>query len=71
MTTNLRRTIAKELHRLVRQNYVRRAVDVKGLRDPYQADLVEMIPLAKLNKGYKHIMTVIPNAFTKFAYAFP
>ena len=70
MTTNVRRTIAMELHRPVRRNFPRRAVEVKGLHDLYQADLVEMIPHAKSNKGYKYLMTVI-NAFSKFAYAIP
>ena len=64
------KTIAKELHRPVRRNFPRRAVEVKGLHDLYQADLVEMIPDAKSNKEYKYMMTVI-NAFTKFAYAIP
>ena len=59
-----------ELHRPVRRNFARRAVELKGLYDLYQADLVEMIPHAKVNKGYKYLMTVI-NAFSKFAYAVP
>lgn len=67
---NVRKTIAKELHRPVRRNFTRRAVEIKGLNDLYQADLVEMIPYAKVNKGYKYLMTVI-NAFSKFAYAVP
>jgi len=70
MTTNVRKIIAMELHRPVRRNFVRRAVEVKGLHDLYQADLVEMISHAKSNKGYKYLMTVI-NAFSKFAYAIP
>ena len=69
-TNSVRRTIAMELHRPVRRNFPRRAVEVKGLHDLYQADLVEMIPHAKWNKGYKYLMTVI-NAFSKFAYAIP
>ena len=40
------------------------------MHDLYQADLVEMIPYARVNKGYKYMMTVI-NAFTKYAYAVP
>lgn len=67
---SVRKTIAKELHRPVRRNFPRRAVEMKGINDLYQADLVEMIPHAKVNKGYKYLMTVI-NAFTKFAYAIP
>ena len=59
----VRKTIAMELHRPVRRNFVRRAVKLKGLYALYQADLVEMIPHAKVNKGYKCLMTVI-NAFS-------
>lgn len=66
----VRKVIATELHRPVRRNFARRAVELKGLYDLYQADLVEMIPHAKVNKGYKYLMTVI-NAFSKFAYAVP
>lgn len=59
-----------ELHRPVRRNFTRRAVELKGLFDLYQTDLVDMIPHAKVNKGYKYLMTVI-NAFSKYAYAVP
>ena len=67
---SVRKTIAKELHRPVRRNFPRRAVELKGLHDLYQADLVEMIPHAKVNKGFKYLMTII-NAFSKYAYAVP
>ena len=40
------------------------------IRDRDQADLVEMIPQAKANKGFKYLMTII-NAFSKYAYAVP
>jgi L-rhamnose mutarotase len=70
MTTDARRTIAEELHRPARRNFPRRAVEIKGLHDLFQADLVEMIPHAKVNNGYKYLMTVI-NAFSKYAYAIP
>ena len=56
---NARKTIALELHRAVRRNFVRRAVELKGLHDLYQADLVEMIPYARANKGYKYMMTAV------------
>ena len=62
--------IAKELHRPARRNYVRRKVTLKNTKDLFQADLVEMIPYAKENKGMKYIMTMI-NCFTKFAFAVP
>jgi len=67
---NLRAAIAKELHKPVRRNFPRRHVELKGVNDLYQADLVEMIPFSRSNKGYKYILTMI-NCFTKFAIAFP
>lgn len=67
---NVRKTIALELHKPARRNFVRRAVELKGLYDLYQADLVEMISYSRMNKGYKYMMTVI-NAFSKFAFAVP
>lgn len=62
--------VAKELHRPARRNYVRRKVTLKGIRDLYQADLVEMIPYAKVNRGMRYILTML-NCFTKFAFAIP
>src|SRR5436190_4216068 len=62
--------VAKELHKSARRNYNRRRVTLKGINDLYQADLVELIPYAKTNKGMKYIMTMI-NCFTKFAFAVP
>ena len=49
----VRKTIAMELHRPVKRNLARRAVELKGIYDLYQADLEEMIPHANVNKGYK------------------
>lgn len=62
--------IADELHRPARKNYPRRKVTLKGPDDLYQADLVEMQPYSKVNKGYRYIMTII-NCFSKFAFAIP
>lgn len=67
---DVKRAIAEELHKPARKNYTRRKVTLKGIHDLYQADLVEMQPYAKLNKGYRYIMTMI-NCFTKFALAVP
>ncbi|WP_185964923.1 DDE-type integrase/transposase/recombinase, partial [Klebsiella pneumoniae] len=41
-----------------------------GINDLYQADLVEVRPHSKMNKGYNYILTVI-NCFTKVADAIP
>lgn len=62
--------IARELHRPGRRNFPTRMVTVKGLDDLYQADLVEMIPYARQNKGYRYIITII-NCLSKFALAIP
>lgn len=65
-----RRAIATELHRPARRCFTRCHVTLKGINDLYQADLVEMIPYAKVNKGMKYILTMI-NCFTKVAIAVP
>ncbi len=66
----IRKAIARELHAPARRKFPRRHVRLKGLNDLYQADLVEMIPHARLNRGMRYILTVI-NCFSKFAYAVP
>jgi len=63
-----KRDIAFELHKPARKNYTRRRVNVYGINDLWQADLVEMIPYSKKNKGYKYILCVI-DCFTKYAWA--
>lgn len=60
--------IATELHGAARRNYTRRRVNVYGKNDLFQADLVEMIPYSRQNKGHKYILCVI-DCFTKFAWA--
>lgn len=62
--------IVNELHRAARRNFKRRHTEIKGLNDLYQADLVEMIPYAGVNKGYKYILVLI-DAFSKFAWVQP
>lgn len=69
-TMNVKTGIAKELHKQSRVNFPRRYVELKGIHDLYQGDLVEVIPYSSVNKGYKYIMTII-NCFTKFAIAVP
>ncbi len=63
-----KRDIAFELHKPARKNYTRRIVNVYGKNDLWQADLVEMLPHSKKNKGFKYILCVI-DCFTKFAWA--
>lgn len=69
-TITMRGKLARELHKVSRKNFPRRHVELKGLEDLYQADLVDMIKFSKFNKGFKYIMTII-NCFSKFALAIP
>lgn len=69
-STNVKRQIVEEIHKPARKNFKRRSVIIKSLTDLFQADLVEMIPYSKENKGYKYILVVI-NCFSKFVWAFP
>lgn len=62
--------VVRELHKPARKRYKRRRVIVKGVRDLFQADLVEMIPFARVNKGFRYILVVI-DTFTKFVWALP
>jgi hypothetical protein len=62
--------LVNELHRSARKKFQRRRVIMKGLNDTWQIDLVEMIPYARENQGYKYLLTVI-DTFSKFAYAIP
>uniref|UniRef100_A0A1Y1LQW2 Integrase catalytic domain-containing protein n=1 Tax=Photinus pyralis TaxID=7054 RepID=A0A1Y1LQW2_PHOPY len=62
--------LVEELHKPARKNFPRRRVIIKGLNDLFQADLVEMIPYARTNKGFRYILVII-NAFSKFVWAFP
>lgn len=57
-----------ELHREARKNFRRRHVEMRSICDTIQADLVEMLPYAKDNRGMKYILVVI-NIFSKKAYA--
>lgn len=62
--------VVNELHKPARRNFQRRRVIVKGLNDLFQADLVEMLPYAKVNKNFNYILTVI-DCFSKYAWAIP
>lgn len=67
---NIKEDVVKELHKQARRNFRRRRVIIKNLNDLWQADLVEMIPYAKFNKGYRYILVVI-NTFSKYVWVQP
>lgn len=63
-------TEASELHTPIRRKFKRRRVFVYNIDDIWSADLKDMQLLAKQNKNYKYILTVI-DLFSKFSYAVP
>lgn len=67
-----KRQVAKELHAPARRRYPRRATVIRGYNDLFQADLVEMIPYARVpgNRGYKYILMVI-DTWSKYLWAIP
>lgn len=65
-----KKQIVNELHKPARRNYPRRRVITKGIDDLWQCDLVEMIPYARENKGYKYMLTII-DVFSKYAWVEP
>lgn len=67
---SLKTKIVNELHRPARINFPRRNTVIKGINDLFQADLIEVQPYSRINKGYRYILVVI-NCFTKVADALP
>ncbi|XP_015123511.1 uncharacterized protein LOC107045691 [Diachasma alloeum] len=67
---NKKATVVEELHRPARRNYPRRRVEVRGLDETWQADLVDMSAYYRENGGYKFLLTVI-DIFSKYAWAVP
>jgi len=59
-----------ELHKPIRHNFKKRRVFVFNIDDIWSADLKDMQSLAKHNKHYKYISTVI-DLFSKYAYSIP
>ena len=65
-----KRQLVEELHAPARKNFPRRRVIVRGYDDLWQADLVEMRPYSRFNRGYNYILTVI-DVLSKYAWAVP
>jgi len=70
MSEQEKRAVVEELHRPARRHYPRRHVDMRDIDDTWQADLVDMSAYAKVNRGYRFLLTVI-DTFSKFAWAIP
>ena len=62
--------LSEELHKSKRKNYPRRKIIVNHINEIFAADLVEMQKFAKLNKGYRYLLTCI-DIFSKFSWVIP
>ena len=67
---NHNKILSEELHKPKRKNYTRRKIIVNHIDEIFAADLVEMQKFAKLNKGYRYLLTCI-DIFSKFAWVIP
>ena len=67
---NSNKILSEELHKPKRKNYPRRKILVNYINEIFAADLVEMQKFAKLNKGYRYLLTCI-DIFSKFAFVIP
>ena len=62
--------LADELHKPIRRKFVKRTVFAKNVDDIWTADLVDMQPFSKDNKGFKYLLTVI-DVFSKYGWIIP
>ena len=67
---NHNKILSEELHKSKRKNYPRRRIIVNHIDEIFAADLVEIQKFAKLNKGYRYLLTCI-DIFSKFAWVIP
>jgi len=62
--------LAYSLNKPIRRRFPTRSYKTSGINDLWQLDLMEMIPYASINSGYKYILTCI-DVFSRFARALP
>ena len=67
---NHNKILSEELHKPKRKNYPRRRIIVNHINEIFAADLVEMQKFAKLNKGYRYLLTCI-DIFSKYSWVIP
>jgi hypothetical protein len=58
--------LAYSLNKPMRKRFPTRAYRTFGINDLWQMDLMDMIPFAKINSGYKYILTCI-DVYSRFA----
>lgn len=61
---------AYSLHKPLKRKFPHRRYVSRKMDMQWQADLVEMIPYARENQGYRYLMTVI-DIFSRYAWAVP
>lgn len=66
----LRTQATYSLHRPMRRRFPTRKYLTSGPNELWQMDLMEMIPYARINKGYRYILTCI-DVFSRYARAEP
>ena len=66
----LERDLANTLHKPRRRRFATVPVIVGGLDDQWVADLVEVQPLAKYNRGIRYLLTVL-DVLSKYAWVQP
>ena len=67
---NSNKILSEELHKPKRKNFPRRKIIVNHIDEIFAADLVEMQKFAKLNKGYRYLLTCI-DIFSKYSWVIP
>ncbi|KAL6421131.1 hypothetical protein ACFW04_013949 [Cataglyphis niger] len=67
---NIVKLLVEELHAAARRNFPRRHVIVQGYNELWQADIVEMRPYSRFNRGHHYILTVI-DVLSKYSWAIP
>ena len=67
---NHNKILSEELHKSKRKNYPRRKIIVNHIDEIFAVDLVEMQKFAKLNKGYRYLLTCI-DIFSKYSWVIP
>src|SRR5713101_7328724 len=70
VTQWLKTELAYTLHKPARRRFPHRHYMTRKMDMQWQADLVEMQPYARMNKGHRYLLTVV-DIFSRYAWAVP
>ena len=62
--------MSEELHKSKPKSFSRRKIIINYINEIFAADLVEMQKFAKMNKGYRYLLTCI-DIFSKYSWVIP